>query len=100
MNCEQCGLASHEVELLGSLRELHGRRILDSGPNARFEGKKLRLHAATSDNGFRCFSQRARLLEHRLVASEREQARRSCKTAKGHVGPFPLLRISSNLPTG
>ena len=41
MNCEQCGLASHEVELLGSLRKLHGRRILDSGPNARFGGKKL-----------------------------------------------------------
>ena len=34
MNCEQCGLASHEVKLLGSLRGSHGRRILDSGPIA------------------------------------------------------------------
>lgn len=35
MNCEQCGLASLEVELLGNLRGLHGRRILDFGPTAR-----------------------------------------------------------------
>ena len=34
MNCEQCGLAGHEVKLLGSLRGSHGRRILDSGPLA------------------------------------------------------------------
>ena len=49
MNCEQSGLASHEVKLLGSLRGSHGRRILDSGPTAL--GQKALAHTLKDHEG-------------------------------------------------